>query len=86
MVGPAAHFTALPVKENVIDTPGVDADAVQLRFDRERLFQSRFQLPAELRIIPVERAVPFGRAIREPVDFGQRQFSAFQFADDSPAA
>jgi len=86
VVRPAAHPAALLVEEDIIDAPGIDADAVQLRLDGERLGQSGFQLQAELRIIPVKRAAFLGRPVGEAVDFGQRQLPVLQFADNRPAA
>lgn len=86
VIRPAPHLSGRLIEKDIVDAPGVDTDAVELRLDRKRLAQPVFKLQAKLRIIPVNRAVLLRRAVCEAMHLGQRKPAVLQPADHRPPA
>ena len=74
------------LKENIIDTPGVGADAFEVEAGGGGFAEAFFEFEDEVRDVPMERAIDALWGIREAMDFLQRQFSVLECSRDKASA
>ena len=80
-----AHFL-FPFKKYIVDRPGVDRKALDLRMFLKRRSDARFYVRKERVDIPHEMPVFFLDAVGEAVDFLRDELPVLFVADDVPTA
>ena len=75
------------VKENIVHSPGVDGDTVEISAGNFKSFgKSGDQFFAEGVVIPIKSIAFFDRTVFETVNFAEREFSGIDFSDNGASA